>query len=79
VTPPHRLWTLTKDTRTATCDVVEHPHGLEARYHVDDVLVRSPEFTEPAAPECDANDARAAFEALGWIATETNAYGVALV
>jgi hypothetical protein len=60
-----RQWTLTKGTRIATCDVVEHPHGLEARYHVDDVLVRSQQFTDIGALECHANDARAAFEALG--------------
>ena len=58
---------------------IAYPHGLEARYYVDDVLVRSQEFTDIAALECHANDARAAFEALGWAAKKSNAYGVDLV
>jgi hypothetical protein len=65
-----RLWTLTKDGRVCTCDMAEHAQGFEAAYHVDDLLVRSQVFTDTAALTCHANDAREAFEALGWLPDE---------
>jgi hypothetical protein len=45
---PARFWTLTKDTRTAMCDVVAHPLGLEVRYAVRGELIRSLVFKETA-------------------------------
>lgn len=45
-------------TDRATSDVVAHPLGVEVRYYVDDLLVRSQVFKETAALECHVHDAR---------------------
>jgi hypothetical protein len=62
----NRLWTLTKDTRTATCDVDAHPLGLELRYTVAGELHKSEVCKTTTELQCRVQHARAAFEALGW-------------
>ena len=60
------LWTLTNDRRVATCVVVEHSLGFEARYCIDGEFVRSKVARDIGALATDVNDARAELEALGW-------------
>jgi hypothetical protein len=60
------LWTLASGDSMATCDAVGVDGRFEARYFVDDALVRSQMFDDIAALEEHATDAREAFEALGW-------------
>lgn len=48
--------------------MAENASGLEVRYEVDSELIRSEVLGDSVAVECHANDARDAFEAMGWAA-----------
>ena len=63
---PATLWRLTKDTRTARCEVRAHPLGLELRYLVDEVLLRRDVVRNTPELETHLNDSRDGFLALGW-------------
>jgi hypothetical protein len=61
-----RVWTLVSGESLATCDAVVVDAGFEARYFVDETLVRSQVFASRAKLERHAADARESFESLGW-------------
>lgn len=61
-----RLWTLTKDGRTATCNAMAHPLGVEIVAAVDGDVRRTQVVREPRAADGVAVDWRAAFMAKGW-------------
>jgi hypothetical protein len=60
------VWTLVSGESLATCEAVAVAVGFEARYFVDETLVRRQVFTSRAKLERHATEAREAFESLGW-------------
>jgi hypothetical protein len=65
-TSPQRLWTLTKDGRTATCTVHPHPLGVELVVAVEGEIVGTEVARRPDAERTLSDDWRRAFEDKGW-------------
>jgi hypothetical protein len=63
---PTRLWKLTKDGRSTTCQVRLVPYGIEVDILRDDVLLVTRTFAEGDEALAWADDKRAARAADGW-------------
>ena len=60
------LWTLEKKGKRATCVLVGHPIGCEARLEVDGDLKRSEAFKQGTEAVKAADEWRVLFEGNGW-------------
>jgi hypothetical protein len=65
---PRRLWTLTRQGRTATREAHPHPLGLEVVVTVDGDIQRTETFRIVPAAEATSTEWRALFTAKGWTA-----------
>ena len=63
---PQRVWTLTKDGRTATCDAQAHVLGLELVSEVDGEVMRTEVARTTHDGQAVADRWRHAFIAKGW-------------